>query len=179
MKRILKIALTTLTSFIIIATVNVKAISESELLTKLTATYDINGYQFHLSESDKALAKRYLDENNVSSKDADYIAAKIDEAVKILRNSNAKDLSDFSKLPANTKSQLKALVKDIASNTSVKATVTKGSIVIYNEDGSIFAEMSNLVKETGSNMYVIPAIALLIVIVSIAVINQKLRKTND
>lgn len=178
MKNVIKIALVALISFVLIGTVQVKAMSESELLSKLSATYDINGYKFHMSESDKALAKRYLDENNVSAKDADYIAAKVDEAVKILRDSGAKDLSDFSKLSSATKSKLKALVADIASNTSVKATVTKGAVVIYNADGSVFAEMNKLVKDTGSEMYVIPALALLVVAAGGVVITRKLRKTN-
>ena len=178
MKNLIKIALVALTGFVLTATINVKAMSESELLQKFTATYNINGYQFHLNESDKVLVKRYLDENDVSAKDADYIAGKVDEAIKILRDSGAKDLSHFSKLPFSTRSQLKVLVKDIASNTSVKATATKGTIIIYNKDSSVFAEINSLVKETGSNMYVIPTIALVIVIAGAAVITRKLRKNN-
>lgn len=178
MKKILKLALTSFASFMLIAVIHVNAMSESELLTKFTSSYDINGYKFHLSESDKVLVKRYLDENEVSAKDADYIAGKIDEAIKILRDSGVTDLSNLSKLPSSTKSKLKALVTDIASNTSVKATVNKGAVVIYNKDGSVFAEMTKLVKDTGSNMYVIPALAILIVAAGAFVIVRKPKELN-
>ena len=140
----------------------VRAMSEGDLLAKLTASYDINGFTFQLSGGDKALAKRYLDENEVSSKDADYIAGKIDEAISLMRKSGAKDFSDFSKLPSSLKSSLKKLVQDVASNTSVKATVTKGKVVIYNADGTVFAEMSKLVKNTGSEFEIIPLVALFV-----------------
>ena len=151
------------------------AMSESDLLAKLTASYDINGYTFQLSGGDKALAKRYLDENEVSSKDADYIAGKIDEAISLMRKSGAKDFSDFSKLPSSLKSSLKKLVQDVASNTSVKATVTKGKVVIYNADGTVFAEMSKLVKNTGSEFEIIPLLALFVSIIGIVVVYKNVK----
>ena len=151
------------------------AMSESDLLAKLTASYDINGYTFQLSGGDKALAKRYLDENEVSSKDADYIAGKIDEAISLMRKFGAKDFSDFSKLPSSLKSSLKKLVQDVASNTSVKATVTKGKVVIYNADGTVFAEMSKLVKNTGSEFEIIPLLALFVSIIGIVVVYKNVK----
>ena len=153
----------------------VRAMSESDLLAKLTASYDINGFTFQLSGGDKALAKRYLDENEVSSKDADYIAGKIDEAISLMRKSGAKDFSDFSKLPSSLKSSLKKLVQDVASNTSVKATVTKGKVVIYNADGTVFAEMSKLVKNTGSEFEIIPLVALFVSIIGIVVVYKNVK----
>ncbi|MBR2708403.1 MAG: hypothetical protein IKE90_03085 [Bacilli bacterium] len=152
-----------------------RAMSESDLLAKLTASYDINGFTFQLSGGDKALAKRYLDENEVSSKDADYIAGKIDEAISLMRKSGAKDFSDFSKLPSSLKSSLKKLVQDVASNTSVKATVTKGKVVIYNADGTVFAEMSKLVKNTGSEFEIIPLVALFVSIIGIVVVYKNVK----
>ena len=151
------------------------AMSESDLLAKLTASYDINGFTFQLSGGDKALAKRYLDENEVSSKDADYIAGKIDEAISLMRKSGAKDFSDFSKLPSSLKSSLKKLVQDVASNTSVKATVTKGKVVIYNADGTVFAEMSKLVKNTGSEFEIIPLVALFVSVVGIVLVYKNVK----
>ena len=155
--------------------VGVKAMSEGDLLSKLTASYNINGTTFQLSESDKVLAKRYLDQNEVSSKDCDYIAGKIDEAISLMRKSGAKDFSDFSKLPASLKSDLKKLVQDVASNTSVKATVTKGKVVIYNNDGTVFAEMGKLVKNTGSEFQIIPLVALFVSIVGILVVYKNVK----
>ena len=171
MKKIFTILLV----FTLFLTVGVKAMSESDLLAKLTASYDINGFTFQLSGGDKALAKRYLDENEVSSKDADYIAGKIDEAISLMRKSGAKDFSDFSKLPSSLKSSLKKLVQDVASNTSVKATVTKGKVVIYNADGTVFAEMGKLVKNTGSEFEIIPLVALFVSVVGIVLVYKNVK----
>ena len=87
---------------------SVSAMSESELKSKLTATYTINGESVSLSSSQKALVKRYLDKEEVSSTDADYIAAKVDEAIAILNNSGEK-AKNFKNLSATTKNKLKAL----------------------------------------------------------------------
>ena len=143
--------------FVLFGLVHVRAMSESKLLEKLTASYDINGYSFQLSESDKVLVKRYLDQYDVSSKDADYISNKVDEAISAMRKSGVKDFSSFKNLPSSLKSELKSLVSDVASNTSVKATVSKGNVVIYNSDGTVFAEMNYLVKNTGSNLSIVVA----------------------
>lgn len=158
-----KFLITFLVVNVLLGVLGVSAMSESKLLEKLTAKYDINGTTFQLSESNKVLAKRYLDQNEVSSSDADYIAGKIDEAIAAMKASGVKDFSNFSKLPADLKSKLKKLVQDVASNTSVKATVTKGSVVIYNADGSVFADITGLVKNTGSNLNIVVPAAILVV----------------
>lgn len=171
----MKKILMTLLVCILFLTVGVKAMSEKDLLGKLTGSYDINGVTFQLSESDKALAKRYLDQNEVSSKDAEYIASKVDEAISLMRKAGVKDFSDFSKLPKSLKNDLKKLVQDVASNTSVKATVTKGKVVIYNADGTVFAEMSKLVKNTGSDFQIIPLVALFVSIIGIVVVYKNVK----
>ena len=156
-------------------TVSVSAMSESKLLDKLTAKYDINGVTFQLSESDRVLAKRYLDENEVSSSDADYIASKIDEAISAMKDSGAKDFTDFTKLPSALKTKLKKLVHDVASETSVKATVTKDNVVIYNTDGSVFAEIDGLVKNTGSKVNLVVPAAILVVTVGAFVLVKNVK----
>ena len=171
----MKKILMTLLVCILFLTVGVKAMSEKDLLGKLTGSYDINGVTFQLSESDKALAKRYLDQNEVSSKDAEYIASKVDEAISLMRKAGVKDFSDFSKLPKSLKNDLKKLVQDVASNTSVKATVAKGKVVIYNADGTVFAEMSKLVKNTGSDFQIIPLVALFVSIIGIVVVYKNVK----
>ena len=148
---------------VLLGVLSVSAMSESKLLEKLTAKYDINGTTFQLSSSDKVLAERYLNQNEVSSKDADYIASKIDEAIALMKDSGVKDFTNFSKLPASLKNKLKKLVQDVASNTSVKATVSKGTIVIYNQDGTVFAEVGGLVKNTGSSLNIVVPAAILVV----------------
>ena len=160
MKRFGKLITLFVLVFTLCGMVNVSAMSESKLLEKLTVTYDINGYKYTLRDGDKVLAKRYLDLYNVSSSDCDYIAGKIDEAVGAMRDSGVTDFSDFSKLPSSLRTKLKQYVFDIADNTKVKATVKKGKVVIFNPDGSVFAEVSGLVKPTFRTMNVIAVVAL-------------------
>ena len=126
------------------------AMTEQELKTKLSKTYTINGAEFKVDSDNLVLLQRYLDAYDVSSADAQYIADRVDEAVAIIQRSGKTNINDLS---ASTKNELKALVEKVSANTSVKATVTKGSIVIYKPDGSgVFAEVTKLVKQTGNNV---------------------------
>lgn len=160
---------------IVIGVAGVKAMSESQLLAKFTATYEINGYNFQLTDGDKNLARRYLDLYEVSEKDCDYIAGKIDQAVSEMRKSGVKDFSDFGKLPKSLKNVLKQLVLDVAANTSVKATVKNGKVVIFNPDGTVFAEISKLVKNTSSNLNIIASVALLVTAVGTVLIVRNVK----
>lgn len=155
--------------------VGASAMSESDLYAKFSATYNINGYNYSLSDGDKVLAKKYLDTYEVSSKDADYIAGKIDEAVAAMRNSGVKDFSDFGKLPLSLRQTLKKLVEDVAANTKVKATVTKGTVIIFNPDGTKFAEIGKLVKNTGLNMSIIASLALVVVVAGAVVLVKNVK----
>lgn len=173
MKKIMFTLLTVLLMFA--GTLNISAMSESDLYAKLSATYDINGYKFSLSDGDKVLAKKYLDSYEVSSEDADYIATKIDEVVSEMRKSGVTDFSDFSKLPSSLKSKLRKLVEDVAANTSVNATVKKGFVVVYSPDGKVFAEIGKLVKDTGLDINIIATLALIVVVVGAVVLVKNVK----
>ena len=155
---------------------NVSAMSENELKNKLTATYSINGNKVSLSTSDKVLAERYLNVEDVSESDADYIAKKIDEAVSIVRKSG-EDARSFKDLSKATRTKLKALVADISANTSVKASVSEGSVLIYGSDGKLFAEVTGLVKQTGAN-YTVAIIASIITILGAALVLVEAKRAN-
>ena len=142
---------------------NVSAMSKANLKKKLTQTITINGVKVSVDNDTKAAIERYLDQFNVSSTDADYIAARVDKAIEILKGEGQ---TDFTKLSATAKSKLKALVEEISTNTSVHATVTNGSVVVYNpNDGSEFFEATKLVKHTGLGTSPLAIIAGLSVIV--------------
>ena len=74
--------------------------SEAELKAKLTATYTIGNDKYAIGNDIKVLAERYLDQYEVSETDCDYIAKKIDEAVKDIEEAkfdiNPKALSNDS-----------------------------------------------------------------------------------
>lgn len=129
---------------------NVNAMTRDELKTKFKKTYTIAGKQVSLRDHEKVLVDEYLTNNNVSSKDCDYIAAKIDEAVAIMNNAGT---SDWNKLSRADKNRLKALVTDISNNTAVKATILSGGVLsIKNLDGTEFTRITkDVIKQTSTN----------------------------
>ena len=142
---------------------NVKAMSESDLQAKFEETLTLNDGNYGLSSGDVTLVERYLSKYDVSSAHADYIAERIDKAKSIIEKDGHARFADFSQ---STKEQLRQLVIEIDKNTSVRASVTKNSVIVYNTDGSTFAEITKLVKQTGvesSSTAIIAGISLIIV----------------
>lgn len=125
----------------------VNAMSENELKDALTQTIEINGTKVSVDGDTKAAIERYLNQYEVNSTDADYINTRINTAISILKSEGQ---TDFKKLSASAKSDLKALVKEISDHTSVKATITNGTIVVLDANGDTFYEVNHLVKQTGS-----------------------------
>ena len=136
-------------ALLFVGVTRVDAISEDELKDALTQTIEINGTKVSVDDATKVAIERYLNKYNVSSSDADYIKARIDTAISILKSEGQ---TEFSKLSQSAKNRLKALVVEISDHTSVKATVTNGSVVILDEDGDTFYEVDHLVKQTGSSV---------------------------
>ena len=132
---------------------SVNAMTEKELQQKLTKEYTINGVSFKLDSSYVSQLERYLNENEVSSKDADYISKKVDEVVKVIESGNAKDIKSLSK---SEKDKLKNIASEISSNTDVKVTVAKGGeVTVYNTDGTVFTKVSEPIKYTDNNALII------------------------
>lgn len=141
---------------------NVSAMSESELKAKLTKEYTINGETFKLDASYVTQLERYLKENEISESDADYIASKIDEAVKIVEAGKATTIKELTK---SEKDKLKALAADVSEKTDVKVTIAKGAVVtVYNTDGTVFTKVSDPIKYTNDNTAIIIASVALAVI---------------
>lgn len=149
---------------------NVSAMSESELQAKLTKEYTINGATFKLEDSYVAQLERYLKENEISESDADYIASKIDEAVKIVEAGKATTIKELTK---SEKDKLKALAADVSDKTEVKVTVEKGAVVtVYNTDGTVFTKVSDPIKYTNDNTVAIIALGALAVLGGIVLVKK-------
>lgn len=149
---------------------NVNAMSESELQAKLTKEYTINGASFKLDSSYVTQLERYLKENEISESDADYIASKIDEAVKIVEAGKATTIKELTK---SEKDKLKALAADVSDKTEVKVTVEKGAVVtVYNTDGTVFTKVSDLIKYTNDNTVAIIALGALAVLGGIVLVKK-------
>ena len=161
-----KVLLSLITVFaLVIGMASVSAMTEAELKTKLTQAYTINGEKYWIGSDLKVLAERYLDQYEVSETDCDYISGKIDAAIQVLQNAKKADARELSNAE---KEQLKALVSDVNANTSVKATVTRGSLVVFTPSGEVFAEVNHLVKQTDAGVSTITIVAGVAILITLA-----------
>lgn len=149
---------------------NVDAMTEKELQQKLTKEYTINGVSFKLDSSYVSQVERYLNENEVSSSDADYISKKVDEVVKVIEAGNAKDIKSLSK---SEKDKLKSIASEVSSNTDVKVTVAKGGeVTVYNTDGTVFTKVSEPIKYTDNNTLIISLTTLAVLATGVVLVKK-------
>lgn len=156
-------------------TLKVNAMSESELYSKITKSYTINGQTYKIDNSYAVEIKRYLDTYDVTDDEANYIATQIDEAVKVVASSGVTDIKNLSN---ENKDKLKSLVSNVKNNTSVNATVDKdGNLVIYDKDGNVFSKITkDMVRKTGNGYLTV--IVSSISIIGLLVIAMKSKKLN-
>ena len=171
-----KLFVVTLVAFFV-GLISVSAMSEKDLRKRFDESITIGGTTYVVKAGDKKLVDDYLAKYEVSDKDCKYISGKIDEAIKIVKAEGTADAKAFSK---DAKTKLKALVADIAANTSVKATVTNGSLIILNNNGTTFAEVDSLVKKTGTtdNVAIIAGVASVITLVGACLVIRQTKKSN-
>ena len=132
--------------------VNVKAISENDLLAKFKQGYEVGGTVVKASSYQVSEAERYLKKYEVSDADATFISNKIDEVYELAKADKAKS---FTELSDANKAKIVSIVAEISNKTSVKATLTNnGILTIYESDGkTIFTQIkdADITKQTGSN----------------------------
>jgi hypothetical protein len=173
MKKIFVLALAALT---VVLMPNVHAMDKNELLSKIKASYTINGESTKLDSSYVVLAERYLNENNLKESDMFYISSEIDNVVKVLQDNKT---TDVNKLSTSAKDQLKQIAEDITANTQVKVSIDKtNGLTIYNTDNSVFTVIEkNPIKYTDS---VYPyALGITILLISCGIVLAKrIKKEN-
>ena len=141
--------------------VNAQAMTESELRKRFDETITIGDVTLSVSAGDKKAVDDYLAKYELSESDCDTISGLIDEAKKIIKAEGKTNFKDFSE---SSKTKLKNLVAEVSANTSVKATVTEGALVVLNEEGKTFYEATSLVKQTSaesSNIAIIAGLAFI------------------
>ncbi len=161
--------------FFFVGVNSVSAMSESDLKAKFEETLTLNGEKYGLSSGVIRLVERYLNEYDVSEADADYIAERIDKAKSIIEKDGHPVFNDFSE---SNKKALKTLVDEIALHTTVDATCTKKSVIVKDADGDVFAEVTELVKQTGtetSKLALMSSISLIIVLAGTALVIKQAR----
>lgn len=169
-----KISYVVLAVLLMLGVTRVNAMSEDDLYDALTQKITIGNEKWGVDEDTKTYIRRYLDQFEVSGPHADYINKRINKAISILKKERK---TDFTKLSIQAKRDLRTLVDEISTNTSVKASVKNGALVVYNpKTGKVFYESSKLVKYTGSvnnTVAMVAGLALLIVAAgSVLVVKQ-------
>lgn len=151
--------------------VNAKAMDKNELYDVLTKEYIINGEKFQVSDDIKVLVERYLNNNELMSSDMNYISNKVNSIIEIIDDSDVKDIKNLNK---DDKNKIINIVKDVANKIDIKVTISDDNISIYNKDGSLFVEMTELIKYTDDTNYIV-YISGTIVLLGIIYVVRKLR----
>ena len=157
---------------------NVNAMTESELREKIAQKVEVSDGTLSMKADDLKLVDSYLKAYELSSEDCQYIADRIDDAVKILKKEGKVELKNLSD---SAKSELKDLVAKVDAKTSVKATVKDGKIVVYNDDNTVFAEVTDLVKQTGSEtspIAMVAGISFMVTLVGACLVIKQLKNNN-
>ncbi len=156
---------------LLIGVKTVDAVSVDEFINHVTKVQNINGNE--VSFVSKAEVERYLTVNDISEEELSYIENKFDEGVAILKSSGATSLSELSQ---KDKDKLEALATEASEETGIKFNINSNkSVTLYNVDGSVFAEESIKIKQTGSNNYeylYVPAIAI-VAVATIVILRKK------
>lgn len=139
-----------LVAVMLVGVINVKAMTESELKTKLENGFEINGEVIKPTAYQLQELERYFNKYEISDKDATFISEKVDEIYELAKNDKAKT---FTNLSSTNKAKIVSIVAEISSQTSVKATLTNnGVLTIFESDGkTVFTKIvdKDIARQTG------------------------------
>ncbi len=127
MKKTLSVIL--LIVMILTVATSVKAISNSELASKLYAL----GAKYGMTSADKVKIDRYLADYPVTSAEADQVLAKANEATQLMESAG---VTDYKKLSPEQKSELQSIANEAAGIVGVTLTYDGGEIEVY-KDGKL------------------------------------------
>ena len=164
-----KIGLLAILLVALFTSVNAKAITKDELKASLSKGYDVNGEIAYLPAKYLATAEQYIDNNDLSQNDMNYINNKISEAVWVFRAAGQTKLHSLSQTDLK---KISNLFKDINNNTSVKVVFDSNGTptAIRNLDGTYFAlpSFGNPIKYTNDNTLVYGSAAMVLAIFSLS-----------
>lgn len=132
------------------------------------------GAKYGMTKADKVKIERYLADNKVTDSQADAIVAKAKEAVKVMEDAG---VTDYTKLSADKKAELKTIANQAASIVDVTLVFKASSVELY-KDGKLIETVRNnsgKLAYTGNNntVLVVSSIAV-IALASVAVARKKL-----
>ena len=130
------------------------AMTEAELKSKLfESSREIGGETWKLSDEEKNLVTRYLDEYEVTEADADLIWAKLERAFEILKDSG---VSRFQKLTGSQKTEVLQLVADVDATDSIDCAIVGKQFVVYapGTTNPFYKTPVYPIAPTGGNLFV-------------------------
>ena len=177
MKKIGLIAILLVTLFV---GENASAITKDDLKASLSAGYNVNGQIVYLPAKYLATAEQYIDNNNLSQNDMNYINNKIAEAAAIFQTANATKVTQLTSAERN---KLSDLFRDINNNTDVKVVFNANGdpVAVMNLDGTSFAlpTFGNPIKYTNDNALVYGSATFLLAAFSLStLVYRKKSKAN-
>ena len=130
MKRFLQMALVLVVSLGFVA--NVNAATEQELIDHVSKSYSVAGKNVRIRDEYINQLRQYLNEQELSSADAQAIIDDFDTAVGIMQ---AGKVTDPTKLPKADRQQLLDLGKDAASRLGISVTYSNGKLLLVDATG--------------------------------------------
>lgn len=176
-----KVSLALLLAAGLVAVSPVSAMTEAELQAKLTKSYTVNGVKVQANEKQADMIKKYLDEFDVSTDDADKISEYVDQAIKAVEDSGAKSWKEVQDKGVVTK------LADIATEASKLESVdvslnSDGTIVVRNpKTGESWAEIKatdSKVTNTDDSMTIVLSSGIAISLVGLLLVTKKVVKAN-
>lgn len=177
MKKIMIVV--TMVLSILLWTTNVFAASESDLRKILTDSITINNKKYVVKNNVKVLIDKYLHENSLTSEDINYIYDAVKTARDIVEDQSGDTYATLSK---KAKDELKQLVDNISLHTNVDATAKEGKLIIYNDDDTVFAIITDPIKQTGEStniIYIAYVVSIAIILVGAGLLVRKLYITRQ
>lgn len=177
-----KVSLALLLAAGLVAVSPVSAMTEAELQAKLTKSYTVNGVKVQANEKQADMIKKYLDEFDVSTDDADKISEYVDQAIKAVEDSGAKSWKEVQDKGVVTK------LADIATEASKLESVdvslnSDGTIVVRNpKTGETWADKIKVtdskVTNTDDSMTIVLSSGIAISLVGLLLVTKKVVKAN-
>ena len=160
--------------------IDAEAITKDELKSALSRGYDINGEVTYLPGKYLAVAEQYIDNNDLSQNDMNYINNKISEAVWVFRAAGKNKLNNLTQAERD---KISSLFRDINNNTDVKVVFDSNGTPtsIRNLDGTYFAlpSFGNPIRYTNDNTLVYGSAVTLLTIISLStLVYRKKSKAN-
>ncbi len=147
MKRRIFAVLLVVVAFMGIA--NVYAMSEEDLKTKVSGTFNVNGVNLTIPSSYIKQLGDYLDEFEVSEEDCQYVSDQVDILLNAAKTKGVKSRDDFRK---KCQEEIKTACANVSANTKIKATILSDGSVSISKYGSNeeYTRLLNVIQNTGS-----------------------------